>query len=270
MSRAGFTLELAWRIAREEWLAALHDNRLPCYRDWRRPFMSQARAQPLGGLAALFLDESIAPATLGPSPSPLDGPSATPVAWDAVIDADDPEIQTVAPLYRADQPYPAHWLGPPPAARDLLAGLGYRVVFGRAWSLSGKTLVAPRGLDRLDAAAAAVRLACHDQWAARDGAGYVGAEMTFAMIACELRLNAIGLEASPELKAELRAAEPRVLAEDSLHAFMTAAAILRDGLGEAAADPFTQHARPAEPDGPDAVNRLDPAPPEDAMNALFA
>ncbi len=270
MSREPVTLETVWRVAREQGLASLHDNRLPSCRDWRRPWLDLRRQRPLGGLAALFLDEAAAPAALGPEPSPLDGPEAEPAAWTGVFTGDGDSLD-MTPLYRVDRPYPFPWLDPPPAVGAFLTALGYRVSFGPRLALRDKAIVAPYGLDRWNAAAVAVRLACCDQWAARGGAGQVGAELTFALLACELRLHAGGLECAPELKAEWRAAAPAALAEDALHALSTAGRLLREGLGLAAEQRFIEAMQPEEPEPSPDPNALVPAAADaDAMTALFA
>jgi hypothetical protein len=240
------SLQQAWERYAPEWKhqARLY-ARLPIYRNWSYPAIDLLRGIKLSGLTVFFLsDLSWLPGVV----LKLDLEAmkkrnrGEPFGFRTIYH--NPKQVDLIPVFRETDVEggisPSSKLQLPfsEGIEGFLEGLGYRLRKGSLPSLEGRLITMPCALDPEDMHVEAIRVACHREWARRDHAGYLGAEMTFGLIAAELGMDCSNLGMSKPLKDEILRSSPLSFVTESLLATVIAGQLLGDALGTEARTSF--------------------------------
>lgn len=249
------SLEQAWAKVVPRWKSQALQQRLPIYRNWEQPAMDALRGTRLSGLSIFFLDERRSWLPGMALASDLDDlglkTRAGAFGYRSVYD-DAAQIQLM-PIFREtdiagglSEAVPSETVQPG-GHTAFISGLGYQTRWGLRLGLEGRLLTVPKNLDPHDAAAEAVRVVCHREWSRRDGAGYLGAELVFALVSPELGLDSSNLRTSNPLQVEIARSQTSSFVSQSLLAVVMAGQLLGEAFGnEQRTHFFDAMAQPSE------------------------
>lgn len=240
------SLQQAWERYAPEWKhqARLY-SRLPIYRNWSHPAIDLMRGIKLSGLTIFFLSDLswLSGVVLKIDLETLKKRNrGEPFGFRTIYH--NPKRVEMIPVFReTDVEGGVHQSSKfqmpfSETADRFLEGLGYRLRKGSLPSLEGRLITMPFALDPEDMHAEALRVACHREWARRDHAGYLGAEMTFGLVAAELGLDCSNLGMSKPLKDEIFRSSSLSFVTQSLLATVIAGQLLGDALGTEARTSF--------------------------------
>ncbi|CAM2009612.1 hypothetical protein [Acanthopleuribacter pedis] len=234
------SLEQAWATVVPTWKRQAQQlSRLPIYRNWKQPAADALRGTRLSGLTVFFLDAHrswLSSMALGSDLENL-GLTTGRAAFGHRAVFYGPENVRFIPVFRETDiagglnatvpgdPIPTSSYG------AFLTGLGYQIRMGSKLQLAGRLLTLPNNLDPHDAVAETVRVVCHREWARRDGAGYLGAEMLFGLVCPELGLDSSNLRTTKPLQEEIARSRPASFVSQSLVAAVMAGQLLGEALG---------------------------------------